>query len=105
MLSGGDYYALFGASASGPSQVAVSYLSVTQSQLSSTYISVILGGASVLLMISGIIIAIVSLFLKPKDGAAREQAVTKADEAAKKEYAELEKRQKAKPKAKRKDSG
>jgi hypothetical protein len=100
MLSGGNYYALFSSRSNATNHVTVNYLRVTQTQLGSTYMSVILGGVSVLLMIAGIIIAIVSLFLKPKEGA-RERRVAQMDEAARKEYRELEKRQKSESKAKK----
>jgi hypothetical protein len=90
VLSGGNYYALFSNRANRTSQVLVGYLRITASQLGATYTTVIFIGVSMLLMVAGIIIALVSLFLKPKE--AVRSKIAQMDEAARKEYEELEKR-------------
>lgn len=90
VLSGGNYYALFNSRANITGQVSVGYIRVTASQLGATYTTVILIGVAMLLMVAGIIIALVSLFLKPKESA--KEKIAQMDEEAKKEYEALEKR-------------
>ena len=102
VLSSGNYYALFSNRANRTTQVAVGYLRVTSSQLGATYTTVIFIGVSMLLMVAGIIIALISLFLKPKE--AVRTKIAQMDEAAKKEYEELEKKAKGKGGKERKSS-
>jgi hypothetical protein len=87
VLPAGTYYAIFGNDGSGTANIMMRYIVISgTAELS----MMVYGGISVLLLASGLIIAIVSLFLKEKAEEVRKAEAI--DEEVKREYERIERK-------------
>ncbi len=93
-LPAGTYYAVFGNRGSGEATIVASYTAIAASSLSSTAVSTMAyGGASFLLLLAGMALAVASLFMKEKASAKAERL----DEEARLEYDRIEKESGGRP--------
>ncbi|MGA3021126.1 MAG: hypothetical protein ABSD68_04225 [Candidatus Micrarchaeales archaeon] len=88
LLNASTYYAIFTYSGSASANVQLSSMSIPFSALKSGLETTgIYGGIAIVLVLAGIVLIILSIFMKPK-----QPAQDKIDEEAKKEYESIEKK-------------